>query len=263
MMKRRLAVCVWALGFSALAQAENPYTGTQGSYGGSYAVPDSAAGGAYVGGGISVPSSPQGELFMQLQQIQQELSHLSGVVEVQQNEIKRLQQEALERYQDLDGRIQSLSNVAPATNDAAAPINANGPLTAPAASEQPAADPATEKLYYDAAFDLIKAKDFDKASLAFNAFLRKYPASQFAGNAQYWLGEIDLVKGDLTAANKAFALVAQNYPKHGKVPDALYKMADVERRLGSPEKAKTIWRQIVAQYPGTSAAQLAQQDLQR
>ena len=50
-------------------------------------------------------------------------------------------------------------------------------------------DPAKEKLYYDAAFDLIKSKDFDKASQAFNAFLRKYPNSQYSGNAQYWLGE--------------------------------------------------------------------------
>ena len=256
MMKRRLAVLVWALGCGALAHAETPYIGGQNSYG-SYAVPDSAAGGAYVGGGINVPSSPQGELFMQLQQMQEELAQLRGMVEVQQNEISRLKQEALERYQDLDGRIQGLST-APV---GAAPesVEQNAPATDNAAPS----DPATEKLYYDAAFDLIKAKDFDKATLAFNAFLRKYPQSQYAGNAQYWLGEVDLVKGDLQAAGKAFALVAQNYPKHSKVPDALYKLADVERRLGSMEKAKTIWRQIVAQYPGTSAAQLAQQDLQR
>jgi TolA-binding protein len=66
----------------------------------------------------------------------------------------------------------------------------------PAASSEPG-DPAKEKLYYDAAFDLIKAKDFDKASQAFTAFLRKYPNSQYAGNAQYWLGEVNLAKGDL------------------------------------------------------------------
>ena len=35
----------------------------------------------------------------------------------------------------------------------------------PAASSEPG-DPAKEKLYYDAAFDQIKQKDFDKASQA-------------------------------------------------------------------------------------------------
>jgi TolA-binding protein len=62
------------------------------------------------------------------------------------------------------------------------------PATAGSAASSEPGDPAKEKLYYDAAFDLIKAKDFDKASQAFAAFLRKYPNSQYAGNAQYWLG---------------------------------------------------------------------------
>lgn len=120
-----------------------------------------------------------------------------------------------------------------------------------------------KKLYYDAAFDLIKAKDFDKASQAFGAFLRKYPNSQYAGNAQYWLGEVNLAKGDLQGAGQAFAKVSQLYPKHAKVPDSLYKLADVERRLGHTDRVKGILQQVVAQYPGTSAAQLAQRDLQR
>ncbi|EHS33004.1 tol-pal system protein YbgF, partial [Pseudomonas aeruginosa MPAO1/P2] len=38
------------------------------------------------------------------------------------------------------------------------------------------------------AVDLIKSKDFDKASQAFNAFLRKYPNSQYSGNAELWCG---------------------------------------------------------------------------
>ena len=125
------------------------------------------------------------------------------------------------------------------------------------------ADPEKEKLYYDAAFDLIKTRDFAKAGQAFTGFLRKYPNSQYAGNAQYWLGEVNLAKGDLQAAGQAFAKVSQLYPKHGKVPDSLYKLADVERRLGHADKVKGTLQQVVSQYPGTSAAQLAQRDLQR
>ncbi len=131
---------------------------------------------------------------------------------------------------------------------------------APAPSSEPG-DPAKEKLYYDAAFDLIKSKDFDKASQAFNAFLRKYPNSQYSGNAQYWLGEVNLAKGDLQGAGQAFARVSQSYPSSQKVPDSLYKLADVERRLGNNDKAKGILQQVISQYPGTSAAQLAQRDL--
>ncbi len=207
---------------------------------------------------------------MQLQQMQDEISRLRGIVEVQQNDIQQMKQEALDRYKDLDSRIGAGGASAPsAANNSASDggTNAGGAPVSPAAQAPQASsepgDPAKEKLYYDAAFDLIKAKDFDKASQAFAAFLRKYPNSQYAGNAQYWLGEVNLAKGDLQGAGQAFAKVSQLYPKHAKVPDSLYKLADVERRLGHTDKVKGILQQVVAQYPGTSAAQLAQRDLQR
>lgn len=47
------------------------------------------------------------------------------------------------------------------------------------------------------------------------------------------------------------------------MPDSLFKLADVERRLGHNDKARGILQQVIAQYPGSSAAQLAQRDLQR
>ncbi len=207
---------------------------------------------------------------MQLQQMQDEISRLRGMVEVQQNDIQQMKQEALDRYKDLDSRIGAGgAPAAPAANNSTSDggANAGGAPSTPAAQASQASsepgDPAKEKLYYDAAFDLIKAKDFDKASQAFAAFLRKYPNSQYAGNAQYWLGEVNLAKGDLQGAGQAFAKVSQLYPKHAKVPDSLYKLADVERRLGHTDKVKGILQQVVAQYPGTSAAQLAQRDLQR
>jgi len=227
------------------------------------------------GGGASAPVSAQGELFMQLQQMQEDIARLRGQLEVQQNDIEKMKQESLQRYQDLDSRIAAGSapaaQQAPANNSQpSGSVNAAGAPVAPSqdapvspqASSEPA-DPAKEKLYYEAAFDQIKAKDFDKASLAFTAFLRKYPNSQYAGNAQYWLGEVNLAKGDLQAAGQAFAKVSQLYPKHAKVPDSLYKLADVERRLGHTDRVKGILQQVVSQYPGTSAAQLAQRDLQK
>lgn len=254
------------------AVAEVPVVDGNAGYGSSSSYPPVGYGtnGAYAGGGATAPTSAQGELFMQLQQMQTEIAQLRGMVEEQQNQIQTLKQESLARYQDLDSRVSSgvAGAAAPAQNSPAdGAINAGGAPAvpaeqAPAASNEPA-DLAKEKLYYDAAFDLIKAKDFEKASQAFNAFLRKYPNSQYAGNAQYWLGEVNLAKGDLQAAGKAFATVSVTYPTHAKVPDSLFKLADVEQRLGNTDKAKGILRQLVSQFPGSSAAQLAQRDLQR
>ncbi|MBD0705256.1 tol-pal system protein YbgF [Pseudomonas sp. PSB1] len=271
----RRAVTVLALSLAPLAVwAAVPVVDNDSGYNNSasnYPPAGYGTSGAYAGGGVSAPVSAQGQLFNQLQQMQDQISRQQGAIEVLQNEVSRMKQESLERYQDLDRRIGT--GVAPAATPENSPaggdLNAPGAAAgagatapAPAAGGEPA-DPAKEKLYYDAAFDLIKAKDFDKASLAFAAFLRKYPNSQYAGNAQYWLGEVNLAKGDLQGAGQAFAKVSQLYPKHAKVPDSLYKLADVERRLGHTDKVKGILEQVVAQYPGTSAAKLAQRDLQR
>lgn len=272
----RRAVTVLALSLMPLAAwAAVPVVDDNSGYnnsGGSYPPAGYGTNGAYAGGGAAAPVSAQGELFNQLQRMQEQLAQQQGVIEVLQNDIARMKQENLERYQDLDRRIGSGGAPAAAAPDnSSAGGNANAAAgaapgasaaQAPAASSEPG-DPAKEKLYYDAAFDLIKAKDFDKASQAFSAFLRKYPNSQYAGNAQYWLGEVNLAKGDLQGAGQAFAKVSQLYPKHAKVPDSLYKLADVERRLGHTDKVKGILQQVVSQYPGTSAAQLAQRDLQR
>lgn len=262
-----------ACGLPLMAAAAVPVQ--DGSGGGYASAPPSGYGtagaeGAYAGGGMTTPVSGQAQLFMQLQQMQDELSRLRGMLEEQQNQIQQMKQENLERYQDLDSRLSNgaagAGAAGAAQQNSPAPSAAAGAAAGAAAAQQPAAsnepgDPAKEKLYYDAAFDLIKAKDFDKASQAFGAFLRKYPNSQYAGNAQYWLGEVNLAKGDLQGAGQAFAKVSQSYPSSAKVPDSLYKLADVERRLGNTDKARGILQQVVAQYPGSSAAQLSQRDL--
>ncbi|AMN76889.1 tol-pal system protein YbgF [Pseudomonas reactans] len=272
----RRALTVLALSLAPLAVwAAVPVEDSNSGYnnsGSSYPPAGYGTNGAYAGGAATSAPSAQGELFNQLQRMQDQLAQQQGTIEVLQNQVNQLKQEGLERYQDLDRRIGAGVQPAATPDNSSAggapSAAAGGAAAGAAASQAPAAssepgDPAKEKLYYDAAFDLIKAKDFDKASQAFTAFLRKYPNSQYAGNAQYWLGEVNLAKGDLQGAGQAFAKVSQLYPKHAKVPDSLYKLADVERRLGHTDKVKGILQQVVAQYPGTSAAQLAQRDLQR
>ncbi|MCO1619684.1 tol-pal system protein YbgF [Pseudomonas putida] len=263
----RRVVTVLALSLPLVAWAEVPVVDDNA---GSYPPAGYGTSGAYAGSGASAPASAQGQLFMQLQQMQDQISRQQGIIEELQNDVSRMKQESLERYQDLDRRINSGAAPAatPDNSSGGGASNAAPDAAAGAAAQQPAGssqpgDPAKEKLYYDAAFDLIKQKDFDKASQAFNAFLRKYPNSQYAGNAQYWLGEVNLAKGDLQGASQAFAQVSQKYPKHSKVPDSLYKLADVERRMGHTDKVKGILQQVITQYPGTSAAQLAQRDLQK
>ena len=206
--------------------------------------------------------SSEGQLFQQLYQLQQEVTLLRGMLEEQSYKIKQMEQDQLDRYKDIDSRLSGMNSAPASGSGGASPDVAD--TQEPAANAGAAAappDPEREKLMYDASFDLVKARDFEKAAQAFTAFLRRYPDSQYAGNAQYWLGEVYLVQSDLESAGRAFAQVISRYPDHRKESDAMYKLGDVERRLGRDDKARELFQQVISKYPDSSAAQLAGREL--
>ncbi len=213
---------------------------------------------AYANDGAGL--SAQGQLFMQLQQMQQEIATLRGMVEEQQNRISRLEEDSKDRFQALDSRISQGdgSGTAASTAENSGSTAANNPPTAVAPG-----DPAKEQQFYDAAYSLIQARDFERAQQAFTAFLGRYPQGKYAANAHYWLGEVGLVLNDLQSAGKAFATVIADWPQHSKVPDSTYKLAVVEQRLDRHERAEAMFRQVIEQFPDSSAANLARQELQR
>lgn len=216
----------------------------------------------------AVPSdvSPQGQLLQQMYQLQQEVSMLRGMLEEQDYRMRRMEEEQQARYEDLDRRLQSAPSGPSADNGRSAPATIDAPLIAderpleqPSAAAEP--DPEREKLLYDAAFDLVRQRNFPQAIEAYTAFLRRYPESDYAGNAQYWLGELYLAESDLTASEQAFLRVLSRFPGHRKEADTLYKLGDVERRRENSAKAREWFQRVISEYPNSSAAQLARRDM--
>jgi TolA-binding protein len=70
-----------------------------------------------------------------------------------------------------------------------------GAAAAPVAGSSPGSgsagpgDAGGEQAAYSRAFDALKGNDYNSAITRFKDFLRQYPQSTLAGNAQYWLGE--------------------------------------------------------------------------
>ncbi len=188
--------------------------------------------------------SEQGQIYLQLQQMQQEIMELRGLVEEQQYQLRKLEQQ----YQ-------------PGKNDNTA--SATTAATVKPQQQVKPGDPEREKEFYDAAFSLIRQRDFDNARQAFDIFLKKYPDGQYAANAYYWYGEVCLVQEDLQEAGSSFAKVIHSWPEHSKAVDSMYKLAMVEKRLERIDQAKQILQTIVREHPRSSAAKLAQQELQR
>ncbi|MEQ8493089.1 MAG: YbgF trimerization domain-containing protein, partial [Gammaproteobacteria bacterium] len=82
--------------------------------------------------------------------------------------------------------------------------------------------PASEAAYRDA-FGLLKAGKYEDSIAAFNGFLQQYPHSQYADNAQYWLGEAYYVMRQFEPAIEQYQKLVSGYPDSQKQSHALLK----------------------------------------
>jgi tol-pal system protein YbgF len=203
-----------------------------------------------------------GNLFYQIQQLQQEVMRLNGKVEEQAHELRKVKEQNLQRYVDLDRRLSSVGSVAATTGTTAAARSGGDTVIAPVAATSAAAEEPGEGEAYRAAYALVRGQQFDDAVGAFRQFLQDYPEGKYAPNAHYWLGELYLVVDppDLESSRQSFVLLLDQYPDNSKAPDAMYKLGKVYYLKGNREKAREYMDRVIRDFgaSGSSAVKLAQ-----
>ncbi len=236
-------------------------------------------------------------LVIQVQQLQDEVRMLTGKIEDQSMEIENLKNRQRDQYLDLDQRINALRSTSPGpivtrpvnaagsvTTAGAINNNQSPALTRndvrsedspevrapsdkpPAVTALPTPDtqarvmpasPEAEKQAYDRAFQSLKALEYADAAELFQAFVQQYPNSEYADNAQYWLGESYYVTRNYDLALEAFQNLLSRYPDSPKVADALLKIGYTYYELKQWNEARAALEQVQQQYPGTTLARLA------
>jgi len=228
------------------------------------------------------------DLVIQIQQLQDEVRSLRGMVEEQGYQLESLSNRQRDQYLDLDQRLNELRGTAPAPV-ASSDYPVSSGTTAPAVSPQPpvredvpevrptldtpssvsaiatpdtqardfAASPEAEKAAYDQGFQSLKDLKYADAAEQFTAFVKQYPNSEYADNAQYWLGESYYVTRNYDIALEAFQTLLRNYPDSPKVPDALLKIGYTHYELKQWDQARAALEQVQQQYPDTTLARLA------
>ncbi|MGA7826050.1 MAG: tol-pal system protein YbgF [Geobacteraceae bacterium] len=114
---------------------------------------------------------------------------------------------------------------------------------------------------YLKAFGLYSADKYEEAIKSFTAFIKAYPASEYAANAQYWIGECYYTRSDLPNALESFEKVISNYPQGNKVPDAMLKAGYTLFAMKQPEKATPLLQSLISKYPNSPAAARAKEKL--
>jgi tol-pal system protein YbgF len=183
------------------------------------------------------------DMLNQHEQTMQEIARLRGQIEVVANSIAMAQKGQKDLYADLDSRIKKLEPRQETIDGQAAEVL------------------PTEKQAYDAAYARVTSADYPGALAAFQDFLRRYPTSAYAPNAQYWIGNAYYLQRDYKNAIAAQEVVLSSYGSSPKAPDAMLNIASNYAELKDLKNAKKTWQQLIKKYPDTNAAQTAKDRL--
>lgn len=229
------------------------------------------------------------DLVIQVQQLQDEVRMLRGMLEDQTQELENLGNRQRDQYLDLDGRITQMRSTSPGPMvstggvTTSGVVDATGSATGPAIREdipdvrpelttpssvtaidtpdtrarQVAASPEDEKAAYDAAFQSLKDLKYADAAEQFLTFVNVYPNSDYADNAQYWLGESYYVTRNYEIALEAFTTLQSDFPNSPKIADGLLKIGYTHYELKQWDQARAALTQVQEQYPDTTLARLA------
>ena len=221
------------------------------------------------------------EQSQRVEQIQQELTSLRGLLESQENQLNLIKQRQRNLYQDIDRRLNDLEIKSGGVSSGTAPVSAVAmPATssAPSSSIAPPSGSANSasvaaplslsndkngKSAYSQAFNTLKEGRYKQAIDEFKVFQKNYPESAYGANAQYWLGETYSVSRDYKTSLSEFQKVVSDYPESNKVEGALLKIGFTYYEMQDWVSAKTALELVINKYPGTTVARKAKERLQR
>ncbi|WNG38260.1 tetratricopeptide repeat protein [Archangium violaceum] len=93
------------------------------------------------------------------------------------------------------------------------------------------------------------------------SFARENPRHPRADNALYFGGLGQMGLKDYATAAKSFELLIESYPAGDAVLDGMLRLAECRLRLDQKADARALYTRILTQFPGTAAANQAEQRL--
>jgi tol-pal system protein YbgF len=123
-----------------------------------------------------------------------------------------------------------------------------------------------EKVTTEDQIYLTAKQAFDKGEIevardGFQKLIKKYPKSNHADNAQFWIGESYYREKWFEKAILEYQKVIENYPKGNKVQASLLKQGFAFFNLGDKANSRLILNELVTKYPKSNEAKIAREKL--
>jgi tol-pal system protein YbgF len=197
----------------------------------------SAGGGAASGGG---------DAMLRLNRLEAEIRQLTGKIEQMQFEQRNIAEDAARRFGDIEfrltelegGDISTLAPTLPLGGGTSGPVIAAGPEVS-----------ISERGDLDRAIEDVKQGRFDIGEDRLRGFITAYPGSPLEGEALYWMGESQFVRGAFQNAARSY-LTGYNKDRTSAVaPRNLYRLGVTLGRLGQLNEACLTLREVRKQFP--------------
>ena len=125
-----------------------------------------------------------------------------------------------------------------------------------------ASAPAPDVLYNNALRDYNGGNN-DLAIQEFNDYIKFYPNTDLAGNAYFYLAEIQYKAGDYQKAVTNYDLVLQNFPSGIKAASAELKKGFALIELGKQDDGEQELKHVIQRYPRSNEANQARERLRK
>ena len=200
---------------------------------------------------------------------------VSSLIADLQNSLNKQQQDRAGQVDQISGQIQALNDTMDELKVRLAKLSkqfedmqaAQQSLAAQQAQQQQAAQamaqaPPPDVLYNNALRDYNGGNN-DLATQEFNDYLKFYPNTDLAGNAYFYLAEIQYKAGDFKKAIANYDLVVQNFPSGNKAAAAQLKKGFALIELGQQDDGTQELKHVIQRYPKTSEAVQARDKLRK
>jgi tol-pal system protein YbgF len=110
----------------------------------------------------------------------------------------------------------------------------------------------------DAALADYAAGQFDLAIEGFQSYIKNFPKSDWADDAQLYVCRSYINDGKYDRAIEACDTVIRTYPAGNAVADAYYQKGLAQKSLKDVSGARTTWETLIKNYKDSTAAVMAQ-----
>jgi len=136
-----------------------------------------------------------------------------------------------------------------------------GPAIQPPARPMETPRASSEQEWYNANLALFRNEKYEKAIAGFKDFVKKYPKSDLADNAQFWIGESYMGLKQYEQAILAFQKVIKSYPKGNKAANAMLRQAIAFYEINDKISSKLLLKKLIKKYPKSPEAKIAEKKL--